>query len=59
MNMKTLLAAALLAVCAPVAAVADVAAPARPPLGWRQPLEIGNYDVTIRLGDAEKTRQDG
>ena len=56
MNMKTLLAAALLAVCASVAAVAaeETAAPARPPLGWRKPLEIGNYDVTIRLGDAEK-----
>ncbi|MGN0876469.1 MAG: rhamnogalacturonan acetylesterase [Kiritimatiellia bacterium] len=24
------------------------------PLGWRKPLEIGNYDVTIRLGDRDK-----
>lgn len=27
------------------------AAPAR---GWSKPMEIGNYDVTLRLGDAEK-----
>ena len=23
-------------------------------LGWREPLEIGNYDVTLRLGDKNK-----
>ena len=23
-------------------------------VGWRKPLEIGNYDVTIRLGDRDK-----
>ena len=32
--------------------VAYAAAPAT--TGWRNPLEIGNYDVTIRLGDRDK-----